>query len=94
MWIRTITVLAALVPAMAMAQPYPAYRPPPHLTTASAQYCDHLRGELARAQDHGAPMPPEAQLLAMEGNRMCDRGHYLGGVVRLRRALAIMRDTR
>jgi hypothetical protein len=92
MWIRTLTVLAALVPAVALGQPYQGYAPPPHMTTPTAQYCAHLSGELARAQDRGLPMTAEARVLAMEGNRMCERGHYLGGVVRLRRALAIMRN--
>jgi hypothetical protein len=92
MWIRSLTVLTALAPAVALAQPYPGSAPPPHMTTPTAQYCAHLVGEVASAEDRGLPMTPEARVLASEGNRMCEHGHYLGGVVRLRRALAIMRS--
>ena len=65
--------------------------PPPHLTTPTADYCAHLNREVGRQP---GPPQPSARTLAEEGARMCDRGHYRGGVVRLRRALMIMRGPR
>ena len=92
MWIRTLIVLAVLAPAAASAQSYSGYGAPPQMTTPTAHYCAHLSGEVARAEGRGLPMSAETRTLVDEGHRMCDRGHYLGGVVRLRRALAIMRS--
>jgi hypothetical protein len=74
----------------ALAQPVPG-NAPPHMTTQGAEYCAHLNGELAQAQHDRGQAPGEALLLADEGARMCERGHYHAGVQRLRRALSIMR---
>jgi hypothetical protein len=84
-------VLSLLAPgAAALAQPVPG-NAPPHMTTQGAEYCAHLNGEVAQAQHDRVQAPGEALLLADEGARMCDRGHYRAGVARLRRALSIMR---
>jgi hypothetical protein len=63
----------------------------PHFTTPTAEYCAHLNREVAR---QGPGPDGTARALADEGARMCDRGQYRGGVVRLRRALALMRSGR
>ena len=63
----------------------------PHFTTPTADYCAHLNREVAR---QGRGPDRIARALADEGARMCDRGQYRGGVVRLRRALALMRGSR
>jgi hypothetical protein len=41
----------------------------------------------------GAPAPPpqEVTLLSNEGQRMCDHGQTRGGILRLRRALMMMK---
>ncbi len=64
------------------------------MTTPTAAYCDHLNREVERQQNRGGPPVGEARQLADEGVRMCDRGLFRGGVVRLRRALGIMRNGR
>lgn len=86
-------VVAPLAMAcVALAQPFPR-DPPPHLTTPTADYCAHLNREVGRQEGSGTPHP-SARSLADEGARMCDRGQYRGGVVRLRRALMMMRAPR
>ncbi len=91
--LASVAVAAPLaVACVAMAQPMPG-DPPPHLTTPTADYCAHLNREVGRQQGSGAPQP-SARSLAEEGARMCDRGQYRGGVVRLRRALILMRAPR
>ena len=86
-------VLAPLgMAGVVMAQPLDR-GPPPHLTTPTADYCAHLNREVGRQQGNAAQQP-SARSLAEEGARMCDRGQYRGGVVRLRRALMMMRGPR
>jgi hypothetical protein len=87
---RFVVVLLLAGVAPALGQPAPG-NAPPQMTTHGAEYCAHLNGEVAQAQRNRAAEPGEARLLADEGARMCERGHYHAGVQRLRRALAIMR---
>ena len=66
----------------------------PHMTSDTAEYCAHLNNELARARGAaaaGAPSPI-ARRLANEGRHLCDSGLYRAGVMRLRRALSMMRE--
>jgi hypothetical protein len=83
----------SLLTGAASAQPAQAPAPP-HMTTPTADYCAHLNREVARARGAGAVQGGPSTALADEGARMCDRGQYRGGVVRLRRALALMRNGR
>ena len=85
-------VLTVLGATELSAQPAPPAAP--HMTTPTPAYCTHLNGEIERAQGRGATLEGHARYLAAEGARMCDRGQYRGGVVRLRRALNIMRNGR
>ena len=73
----------------AMAQPAP---PLPRLMTDRADYCAHLYNEMMNLERARPSASPDARALADEGVRMCDRGHYRGGVARLRRALVLLRD--
>ena len=69
-------------------------RPDPVVTSDSAEYCGELIdriGLLARAS-HG-PLPSEATALSEEGERMCGHGQTRGGILRLRRAILMLRHT-
>jgi hypothetical protein len=64
----------------------------PTVTSDSPEYCDVLMGRitgLARAA--AMPPPTDAAVLSEEGERMCVHGQTRGGILRLRRALMIMR---
>ncbi len=79
-----------------MAQPAPPYGgPPPYgppgMTTDRPEYCSHLSDEFT-AEQNGRLPPPYARILANDGREMCDRGHFRGGIERLRRALVILRE--
>lgn len=82
--------LVALLPADRVAgQPSPQ-----SVTTDTPEYCLHLRdliGRMTPVTPAGAPS--EVANLSSEGERMCDEGQVRGGILRLRRALIILRDT-
>ncbi len=73
-----------------MAQGVPP--PPPRMTSDSAEYCNHLGLEFTRALRSHPQASPDARLLADEGSGQCGRGHYRAGVMRLRRALKMLRS--
>ena len=65
---------------------------PPQVTTDTPQYCLLLLdrvSELVRINTHP---PEEVTNLSTEGQRMCDQGQTRGGIMRLRRALSLLRQ--
>ena len=64
----------------------------PIVTSDSPEYCGVLMSRIS-GLTHSTAMPPptEAAALSEEGERMCDHGQTRGGIMRLRRALLIMR---
>jgi hypothetical protein len=65
----------------------------PIVTSDTVEYCgvlmDRITG-ITRAT--AAPLPTEAAVLSQEGERMCVHGQTRGGIMRLRRALEIIRN--
>jgi len=79
-----------LVPGLTL----PAYgqMSDPVVTSDTPEYCGVLMERitlLSRAA--AAPVPMEAATLSQEGERMCVHGQTRGGILRLRKALAIIR---
>src|SRR4029077_5967576 len=77
--------------ALAVAMPVVGQPPPQQVTSDTPEYCMQLLNrisELARM----APLPPPTEVasLSMEGQRMCRQGQTRGGLLRLRRALALL----
>jgi hypothetical protein len=73
------------------AMPVVGQPPPQQVISDTPEYCLRLAdrlSELARA----APNPPSYEItsLSIEGQRMCNQGQTRGGLLRLRRALALM----
>jgi hypothetical protein len=64
---------------------------PMQVITDTPEYCWHLAAEVAAARQAAATTPPVVRLLADEGERMCDSGMVRGGILRLRRALLLLR---
>ena len=62
----------------------------PAVTSDTPAYCGELMNRLS-GMARGAAIPREAVVLSAEGERMCEHGQTRGGIMRLRRALAIMR---
>jgi hypothetical protein len=65
---------------------------PQRVTTDTPEYCLQLLdrvSELARIAVHP---PQEATDLSAEGQRMCNQGQTRGGILRLRRALLLLRQ--
>jgi hypothetical protein len=65
---------------------------PETITTDTPQYCMHLLDQVSGLV-RAAPTPPpeEVTSLSTEGQRMCGHGQTKGGIMRLRRALVLMR---
>jgi hypothetical protein len=64
----------------------------PVVTSDSPEYCGVLMDRISGMTRTAAARPPiEAAVLSEEGERMCVNGQTRGGILRLRRALEIMR---
>jgi hypothetical protein len=67
-------------------------RPEPVITD-TPQYCLQLLDRVSRlVRIAPSPPPEEVASLSTEGRRMCDQGQVRGGILRLRRALMLMRQ--
>jgi hypothetical protein len=78
-----------LMPGLTM--PALAQMADPIVTSDTAEYCGVLMNKISGLSHAAAmPVPIEAAMLSEEGERMCDRGQTRGGIMRLRRALAIL----
>lgn len=66
-------------------------RPEPVISD-TPQYCLQLLDRVSRlVRLAPGPAPEEVASLSTEGRRMCDQGQVRGGILRLRRALMLMR---
>ena len=67
--------------------------PPARVTSDSPAFCTQLAGQIRQeARTHQpAPVPEEVWTLRQEGTKMCGEGHLRPGILRLRRALQILR---
>jgi hypothetical protein len=65
----------------------------PIVTSDSSEYCGVLMNRLTgMSRTATMPLPMEVASLSQEGERMCVHGQTRGGILRLRKALAIMRN--
>jgi hypothetical protein len=77
--------LTVLAPAYAQAGD-------PIVTSDTPEYCGVLMNRISViAHATSVPPPSEVAVLSEEGERMCVHGQTRGGILRLRRALEIMR---
>jgi hypothetical protein len=77
----------------AFAQPVETDTPVTRVTSDSPEFCaqlaDMLRQDVRTHQP--APVPDEVRMLGREGRKMCREGHIRPGILRIRRALLILR---
>ena len=73
--------------------PAQAEVPPDRVTSDSAEFCAQLSDHLSQhLREHLAvPVSDEVRTLGQEGHKMCQEGHLRPGILRLRRALQILR---
>jgi hypothetical protein len=77
---RTVLMLAALVlvgPARPLADET--------ITSDTLDYCTTLADRMEQRD-----MPPNVRMLLMQGRAMCERGHVMGGLRRIRLAMMIV----
>jgi hypothetical protein len=65
---------------------------PTRVLTDTPEYCAQLAGEAAQ-ETQAKPPAPDLVVLITEGQRMCQQGQIRGGILRLRRALMLMKQT-
>ncbi len=90
MWKKTVlsTAVAAWFAGQALAQAnFLPDQDPMTVTTDTSEYCLGL----ADRMDTDADMPPHARVLWRSGRTMCEHGHVRGGLLRLRRAMQMLR---
>ena len=73
--------------------PYPPMQTPRFLND-TPEYCAELLGDIERYRLRIATLPPNAEMLAAEGQHLCEIGHFRPGITRLRTALMILRHER
>jgi hypothetical protein len=79
------TGLSVLAPAYAQSRD-------PVVTSDTPEYCGVLMNRITGiTRATAVPPPTEVAVLSEEGERMCVHGQTRGGILRLRRALEIMR---
>ncbi len=69
----------------------PTVAPLMHKTTDTLEFCLQLADDVDRARRTSPRPDPHAQMLAIEGQRMCGAGHIISGIARLRMALTLLR---
>lgn len=74
-------------------QPTQTDASPDRVTSDSPEFCARLADQLRHAvhERRPAPVPQEVRALGQEGNKMCEEGHLRPGILRLRRALLMLR---
>ena len=73
------------------ALPVAGQPPPQQVTSDTPEYCSRLLERISElARSSSAPPSYEVTSLTIEGQRMCNQGQTRGGLVRLRRALALV----
>jgi len=82
----SVVVGVAIVPSQVTGQATPA-----QITTDTPQYCLQLLDEVSELVRGAVHPPEEVSNLSTEGQRMCDQGQTRGGILRLRRALVLLR---
>ena len=96
LWIVILLACVVLRIAGTAAQPYPPPGTPqpgarPLINPFTPEYCWRLSAEVSEAQRAMAGLPADVAMLAFEGRKMCERGHFRPGVLRLRHALMLLR---
>jgi hypothetical protein len=89
----TLPLLVSLIPAV-LSLPASGQSAPAQITTDTPQYCLQLFDRvsaLVRVRTHP---PQDVTELSSEGERMCNQGQTLGGIMRLRRALVLLEGER
>lgn len=66
--------------------------PPARVTSDSPEFCAQLAAEVRDEERARAPVPEEVRTLGQEGEKMCSEGHLRPGILRLRRALHILKE--
>ena len=77
----------AVMPSQVSGQATPA-----QVTTDTPRSCLQLLDEVSEQVRVRANPPEEVTNLSTEGQRMCDQGQTRGGIMRLRRALVLLRQ--
>ena len=62
------------------------------VTSDTPQYCLHLLDQVSELMRLAPAAPAEVTSLSTEGQRMCGQGHTRGGIMRLRRALVLLKQ--
>jgi hypothetical protein len=90
----SVALLLGLSGATAFSQeaPPPPASGPLRVTTDTPEYCETLAQRVARAEQARPDAPRRVEELAEEGHQMCTTGLIRGGLVRLRRALLMLRS--
>lgn len=81
------------VAVVARAQTVQEDSPATRVTSDSPEFCAQLVDQLHHdVRTHQpTPVPEEVRMLGQEGNRMCREGHIRPGILRIRRALMLLR---
>jgi len=89
---RRLGVLWAAVLAAALPAGGAAGSEVPRVITHTRDYCEALSARAGELRQARGSTPAEAVLLAAEGDRLCAQGQIRPGIMRLRRAIMLLRE--
>ena len=90
-WHGRVLATAMLATAMMANAQASAPSEPVRVITHTRQYCEELSVRAAVLYQRAQAPPEEARLLAAEGDRLCGQGQIRPGIIRLRRAIMLLR---
>jgi hypothetical protein len=88
------SILLAVGCGAVSAQPVLTPNAPVRKTTDTLEFCRQLADDVDAARRATPVLDPHVQTLASEGQRMCNQGHIIPGIARLRMALTLLRPER
>lgn len=91
---RTLVAATALVMAALACWAEARATAPPEtvrVITHTREYCEELSGRAAALLQRALAPLEEARLLSAEGDRLCGQGQIRPGIIRLRRAIMLLR---
>jgi hypothetical protein len=78
-------------PVVPVAPPPSLPDAPNRVMTDTPEYCFHLARMEQREEAGRTSLPPDVHMLAVTGRQMCEQGLLVGGLARVRLALALLR---
>jgi hypothetical protein len=86
-----LTLVGLTLPTTRAVAQTESQQTPMEVTTDTPEYCHQLADRVHTLEVASGKPPREVSVLSVEGQKMCDQGQTRGGIMRLRKAILIMK---